>query len=68
MQCSTSGPNEADKYSKTFLCPPVFFLTRKSPDVDQIGEKTAVGRKASLSIVVGYNQLSVTTLSNRIEN
>ena len=45
-----------------------FFLTRKSPDVDQIGEKTAVGRKASLSIVVGYNQLSVTTLSNRIEN
>ena len=27
-----------------------------NPDVNQIGEKTAVGRKASLSIVVGYNQ------------
>ena len=27
-----------------------------NPDIDQIGEKTAVGRKASLSIVVGYNQ------------
>ena len=27
-----------------------------NPDVDTIGEKTAVGRKASLSIVVGYNQ------------